>query len=268
MNAFRWKRALAGLLFAAVIFGLVGAIGWYYIRDDVARRPEYRLLAEKIVVTERPDWVPEDFVARVLRGSGLETDASLLDGSLSLKLAQAFAADPWVEEVRRVQIRYPSGAEVDLVYRRTVALVEVPSQGLFPVDRNGVLLPTDSYLEQAPEHRDAFLRIQGPRSVPLGNTGTPWGDPLVHDAARLAGLLFDEAEELELAKIIAATNYGQSGVSCRLLTRKGTEILWGIVDEDAATGEEKRDRLKQWQRNYRSLDQVPAAFQPIDLRTP
>ncbi len=261
---FRWKRALTALLVATAIFGIVGVVGWYTIRDDVALRPEYRLKAENVTVPERPDWVPEDFVVRVLRSSGLITDGSLLDDSLAQKLAQGFAADPWVEEVRRVEIRFPSGADVDLVYRRAIALVEVPSQGLFPVDRHGVLLPTEYFLELPAPKRDAMPRIQGPRTVPLGNVGTPWGDPLVQDAAKLADLLADEFEELKLARILVAIEPG--GVTiCRLRTHSGTEIIWGPVNEGA---EGKQDRLKQWSRNYHSLDQVPEAFRPIDLQRP
>ncbi|MDR0336137.1 MAG: hypothetical protein LBI18_03505 [Planctomycetaceae bacterium] len=268
MKQFSSRRKLFfGIIFIALFFIGFGVAGWFFVRSQIIHRSEYRLSADRILVTVPPVWVPEDFVADILQSSGLDTNSTLFDVSLPQKLSQAFLASPWVEEVRRVQTCYPSGAEVQLVYRVPVALVEMVSQGLYPVDRNGILLPTDYFISVAPETRASYLRITGIRSLPLGVTGTLWGDPMVHTAAQLAGLLEDVAEKLGLVKIIPsheATPTGQR-IVCRLQTNSETEILWGRFELNDPKNINKKNRLLEIAELYHSLDNVPAQFQPIDL---
>ncbi|MDR1964960.1 MAG: hypothetical protein LBQ50_14410 [Planctomycetaceae bacterium] len=242
-----------------------GLTGWFFVKDQIVRRPEYQLSADRILITVPPPWVPEHFVAEILQSSGL--DATLFDASLPQKLSQAFSASPWVEEVRQVQTRYPSGAEVQLVYRVPAALVEIASQGLYPVDRNGILLPTDYFIRVAPEQKENYPRIVGIRSMPLGVVGTLWGDPLVHAAAQLAGLLGDVSRQLGLVKIIPSHEATPTGhrILCRLQTNSETEILWGRFEPDDPKNSIKKKRLLEIAELYHSLDNVPAHFQPIDL---
>jgi hypothetical protein len=259
-------------LFFSVIFitlvlaGFISA-GWFFVRKQIVYRSEYRLSADRIQITVPPPWVPHNFVAEVLQSSGLDTSATLFDTSLPQKLSQAFSASPWVEEVRQVQTRYPSGAEVQLVYRVPMALVEMPSQGLYPVDRNGILLPTDYFISVAPEEKENYPRITGIRSAPLGVAGTLWGDPLVHAAAQLAGLLADVSQKLGLVKIIPSHEATPTGhrIICRLQTNSETEIIWGRFELNDPKNISKKKRLLEIAELYHSLDNVPAQFQPIDL---
>jgi len=261
-------RILIGLILVLVVVtGLLG-IGWHWTKDRIRSKQEYLLSANHIVVSPPlPDWVPDRFIEDVLQSSGLNQTGSLLNKTFSQKLAEAFAAYPWVETVEQVVPRYPSGAEVKLSYRVPVALVEVPRHGIFPVDRNAVLLPTEYLSNTISDRRNEHLIIQGIQSTPLGSVGTPWGDPLVQAAAQLAATLTDIAEPLKLARIIPVMETTPNGtrIVCRLKTATGTEIRWGTSIPDDPKLEAKKKRLWDLNEQFRSLDNVPTQFQPIDL---
>jgi len=258
-------RTLIGLILVGAIFAGFGALGWYFVKDRIRNKPEYRLSADKIVVSPPPDWVPERFIEDVLQSAGLNQTGSLLDKTLPQKLTEAFAAHPWVERVEQVVPRYPSGADVKLSYRVPAALVEVPQRGIFVVDRNGVLLPPE-YLSGI-DRQSGHLIIRGVQSMPLGSVRTHWGDPMVQMAAQLAAELKDSAELLNLAQIIPIMETTPIGkrIVCRLKTTAGMEIHWGSFVPDDPKTAAKIKRLKDLRDRFRSLDNVPAAFRPIDL---
>jgi hypothetical protein len=261
------RATIIGIILILAVFAGIGWGGWYLAKTPITANPVYRLSADKITVTPPPPWVSDHFVNDVLQSSGLLTNASMFDKTLPQKLAQAFAAYPWIEQVEKAELRYPSGADVRLSYRSPVALVEIPSQGHYPVDGNGILLPTDYFISVAPEKQGDYPLIQGIRSVPLGAVGTPWGDPIVHDAAQLAKTLSDISVPLKLTRIIPVQESAPTGsrIICRLKTAGGTEIVWGRYSADDPKNEMKKKRLLEMNEQYRSLDNVPAKFQPIDL---
>ena len=261
-------RALIGLILVLAVFAGLGGLGWYFAEGRIRMKPEYRLSADKIVLSPSlPDWVPKQFIEEVLQSSGLNQEGFLLDKTLPQKLAKAFAAHPWVEKVEQVVPHHPSGAQVTLSFRVPVALVEVPQRGIFPVDQDGVLLPSVSLSHPLSDRLSKHLVIQGIQSSPLGSPGTPWGDPLVHVAAQLAAALTDIAEPLKLARIIPAMETIPSGtrIICRLKTTAGTEIDWGYSAPNDPKTEAKKKRLWDLSEQFRSLDNVPPRFQPIDL---
>ena len=227
-------RTLIALILVLAFFAGLGALGWHFVKEQIYLRPEYRLQAERIVVSPPPDWIPDQFVEEVLRTSGLNRTGSLLDKALPQKLAEAFIAYPWIERVEQVVLRHPSGAEVKLVYRVPVALVEIPQRGIVPVDRNGIVLPPEYLTDADADLRDKLLLIQGIQSLPLGAVGTPWGDPQVQTAAQLAEALTDVAEHLNLAKITPAMEAMLTGtrIACRLQTVAGTAFYWGAFTPD------------------------------------
>jgi len=261
-------RTLIGIILVLTAFAGLGTLGWYFVKDRVRHKPEYRLSADKITVSPpAPVWVPSRFIEDVLQSSGLNQAGVLLDTTLPQKLTEAFAAYPWVERVEQVVPRYPSGAEVKLSYRVPIALVEVPQRGVFLVDSNGILLPLKHLSDTISDWQSKYLMIQGIQSVPLGSVGTHWGDPMVQTAAQLAAELKDIAEPLNLAKIIPAMETTPSGtrIVCRLRTIAGLEIHWGsFVPNDTKT-ETKKKKLWDLHQQFRSLDNIPAAFQPVDL---
>jgi len=247
-------RTLIPLVFVLAFFAGLGVLGWYFVAEVIRNKPEYRLNADRITVSPLPDWVPEQFVEEVLRTSGLNHTGFLLDKTLPQKLAEAFIAHPWVERVEQVIPRHPSGAEVRLIYRVPIALVEIPGRGNVPVDRNGIVLPSDYLSDWQGEH----LLIQGIRTLPLGSVGTPWGDPLVQTATQLAEALTEIAEPLHLARIVLL-----AGTAWQVQTAAGTEIHWGVFVPNDPSIETKKKRLRDLHDQFRSLDNVPESFRDL-----
>ena len=255
---------ILGIILIFVVFACLGFLGWHFVKGRVLQKQEYLLLADKIVVSPPPDWVPDRFIEDVLRGSGLNKVA-LLDKTLPQKLMEAFATHPWVEKVEKVDLRYPSGADIKLVYRVPVALVEMTQRGVVPVDRSGVVLP--QYLsDTSPDQQEKHLIIQGVQSMPLGSAGTLWGDPMIQTAAQLAAALMEDdniVEPLKLKWIIPAMETAPVGerVVFRLKTSAGTEFHWGSF----VPGEADVKKRKLWalHEQFRSLDRVPVIYRDL-----
>jgi hypothetical protein len=140
-------------------------------------------------------------------------------------------------------------------------MVEVPG-GLLPIDEDSVLLPTADF---SSEDAEGYLRVSGVGSSPLGPLGTPWGDPNVEAAARLAAQLEPTRRELNLRSI----RIQQAGSSAamppvtflQVSTQKGTSFIWGDIKVDEAEGSQlmanKLARLSQLAKKYGSLNATP-----------
>ena len=84
---------------------------------------------------------------------------SLVDGELTVQMASAFAAHPWVAHVERVSKRFPAGLEVVLAYRRRWRMVEVDGgTAALPVDVDGVVLPIAGFLGRRRRRLSAHRR--------------------------------------------------------------------------------------------------------------
>ena len=261
-------RTLVGILLVLTAFVILGAVGWYVVKDRIKHQPEYRLYASRIRVSPPPDWVPDRFVDDVLWQSGLNQTTSLLDAALPQKLAEAFSVSPWVCRVESVVLRYPSGADVQLSYRVPVALVEVSNHGFFPIDRNGIVLPSECLPGRESDQLSIYFVIQGIESKPIGLAGTPWGDPRVHAAAQLADVLSEIAGTLQLNTIIPAVDEMPNAmqVFCKLRTVGGTEFHWGVFVPDESVIEFKKRKLWDYREQFRSLDNVPERFRDLSIR--
>lgn len=260
----------------ALLVLLVGGVGSgsYYAWDrwgqQIARSPEYFLNPEHIHITPKPDWVQGDVTAEVVRDGGL-AGLSILDKQLTVKVAQAFAKHRWVEEVTRVSKHHPAQVVVELVYRRPVAMVEVTlndQPGLLPIDVNGALLPPHDF---QPDQTRQYLRVSAPQAAPAGPVGTPWGDPRVHGAARIAAILLDHWRKLGLHRIVPSTPAADMAqtdqITYDLLTRGGSRIIWGKAPDpqnaaDLAAARKKISKLLTYIETSGPLD---SAKGPVEL---
>jgi len=257
-----------------LVAGLAGATyyGWQRVGGQVTQGPEYLLAPEQIEITPLPPWIRTDVRAEAIRDGGL-SGLSLLDRELTVKIARAFSLHTWVENVRRVRKEYPARVVVDLVYRRPVAMVEVTMNdrpGLLPVDVNGVLLPpADFSAEQA---RD-YLRVSLADAVPAGPIGTPWGDPRVDGAARIAAVLQEHWKRLGLYRVSIAPTGTPSLTPGELVfllgTRRGAQIVWGPAPlanspPDIKAALAKVERLVAYVEQHGPLDGLDTETQ-IDL---
>jgi hypothetical protein len=258
------------LLIAGVVVAAAFAARaiWQQVRADVFGGADYQLTLDDIEITPAPSWIRSDVKAEALRDGSLDEPLPLADEDLAERIAKAFALHPWVATVERVSKRYPAGATVELVYRRPVAMVEVPD-GLFPVDRDGVLLPSADFT--ATEARN-YPRIAGAPSQPFGPVGTSWNDPTVTAGAKIAEQLEPIWKELGLYQIRPMAEATQSHSIARhfeLITRSGATITWGNASGHEAPGEpgaaEKISRLKKLLADYGSFNEGARNLK-LDLR--
>ena len=260
----RWPLVV-GLL--TLVVGGGSYFVWAQVRAHVLSRAEYQLDPAKIVLTPMPAWIHSDIKADVLRDASLAGPLSLLDDELTVRMAGAFAADPWVAHVERVSKRYPAGLEVSVIYRRPVALVEIEDgKSALPVDGEGVVLPTQDF---SAADADKYPHIAEIHTTPTGPVGTRWGDPAVAGAAQVAAALADDWQSLGIVQIVpAGQKPGRSGVEYifDLVTRGGTHVhrAPGADLPGEAPTREKLSQLKRYAaQNGGTLDQPDGAMLEI-----
>lgn len=234
-----YRRLLVVLLLVAGVTG--GAyFGWRRLGPQIVQGPEYILQPDQIQIPPAPPWIRSDVRAETIRDGGL-TGLSILDRELTVKIARAFSLHTWVENVRRVRKEQPARVIVELVYRRPVAMVEVTMNdrpGLLPVDVKGVLLPPGDF--SAEQARD-YLRISLPDATPAGPVGTPWGDPRVVGAARIAAVLSEHWKQLGLYRIAVKSGelppQAATEAAFVLATRRGAQVFWGVAPQADSVAE-------------------------------
>jgi hypothetical protein len=251
----RWL-AIGGVIIvvtAGVSYGV-----WRQVRTHVLASEQYQVDPAKIAITPPPPWIRSDIKDEVIREASFDGPLSLLDSKLTIRVAGAFAAHPWIAHVERVSKHFPSGLEVEVAYRRPVAMVEV-SDGALPVDVQGVVLPTADF---RPGEADRYPRIGEVHTSPAGLVGSPWGDAAVAGAAQIAAALGDSWHALELFRITPAGRHpgGRGGAeyAFALFTRRGTRIDWGLAPQTTVAGEpaaaDKIAQLKKYAAAHGSLD--------------
>jgi hypothetical protein len=257
--AFR-RRGAIGALVVVALFTFGGWRVWNHVRDDVLARPEYTLAAHLIQITPPPDWIRADVKTEALRDGSLDGMLSVMDEQLSEQLARAFRLHPWVASVQSVVRHYPGRVTVELVYRSPAAMVEVPG-GLYPVDAEGVLLPSADF--SVAEVRK-YPRVGGIETQPLGPVGSNWGDRAVTGAAKVAQALRDVWHEWRLYCIrrlpARVGHVAEAEAEYELITEDGTTIHWGHAPGNEAAGElpaaEKRSRLAAYRSKHGDLDEA------------
>jgi hypothetical protein len=252
----RGRRVLlaAGIL-AALMAGACYAV-WHHVRSHVLADSQYQIHPEHITVTPPPDWIRADIKAEILRDLNRAGPLSLLDEDLTVRLATAFSAHPWVARVDRVSKHFPSGVEVAVAYRVPVAMVEVQEgQALLPVDIQGVVLPTRETSGRqnfTSDEAERYPRIGEVHTMPAGPVGTRWGDAAVLGGAQIAAELADDWDTLKLARIMPwERKPARSGVEYTfvLVTRSGTMVFWGRAPGTETPGEvPAREKIAQLKR--------------------
>ncbi len=242
---------------------------------DLSGRPEYQLTLEQLSLTPAPAWIPQDIVEQVFDRAELSARQSLQDDLLTERVAAAFHTHPWIERVVSVRKSWPPRLQVEVIYREPVAMVR-GVDGFYPIDRNGVLLPSQDF---SPSDVERYPVIERVASVPLGKLGEAWGDPAVSEAAQIASFLLEKKEgrtwwqRLELAGIQVPRHVAMvsetDDMEFQLRTKGGSEILWGRSPSSDHPGEltiaQKLQRLEDFQSHYGGMDDEHGPYQ-IDIR--
>ena len=261
---------------AAVILGLIVA-GWSYAwrtwGEPGTASKDFVVTPESISVTSQPSWIHADVKAEVVK-SGSLSSLPLRDPQLVDRVSRAFAAHSWVASVKKVSKHYPARIEVELEYRRPVAMVEVIWQGepkLYFIDSGSVLLPSADFEKEVEQKAPHFLRISAVDASPTGRAfGTPWGSDKIAGAALLADAWTDHWQKLGLYRLLV-TDDPNAKPFYWLATKADTRILWGHAPgseaKDEQTPREKIAWLEQYVAKHGPLDKS-AADGGLDLRYP
>ncbi|WP_153558364.1 cell division protein FtsQ/DivIB [Roseimaritima sediminicola] len=203
-----------------------------------------RLETSEIHLTDRPDYIPErvDLTREVLESTALG-DLSLLDRQVSARIAQAYATNAWIEQVLAVRVRSGGAVDVQVRYRRPVAMVrhwsrhaDVQGWAYYPVDPQGIVLPPSAFTA---EDAAAYLVINIPEVDLRGTPGFSCGDSRVTAAANLAAVLAPYRRQLGLAAIElhAENNPNQRFLAFDIVMQSGRRMVWGSAPGEELQGE-------------------------------
>lgn len=239
---------------------------------EIAGRSDQQVSLENVVlVPEQPEWVKSSLKEQII--GQYELDKLLLDDEeLVEQFAAAFELDSHVEEVVRVEKRV-NHIRVEVTYRVPVAMVEVKvdeQRFVYPVDRSAVVMQTNDFDEA---DLGDFLRLVSDYSKPKGNSGTPWGDPIITAGAAIANSLNDIAwKAMGLYRIYSiAENDGSNRLYyVNLKDDENIRVLWGNPPGEEGSSEasvaEKVTNLQAFFKENRTLS-VSSETAEIDLRS-
>lgn len=255
-------RLLAGVLIVVLITGSVCMAVWRHVGGHVLSAEQYQVHPELITLSPAPpEWIRPDpgseqaadrIKSEVLRDLERLGPLSVLDVDLTVKLAEAFSAHPWIARVERVSKRFPAGVDVQLVYRVPVAMVELhDGSGVLPIDEQAVLLPDRDFTVAEAERYPLLAEIY---TKPPSAHGKHWGDAAVLGGAQIAASLGSDWHKLGIARIVPLERKpAKTGFefTYALITKSGTRIDWGRAPGSDTPGEvparEKIAQLKRYQ---------------------
>ncbi len=259
-------RVVAALILVAAAIGG----GWYASRQAaplIAESEHYLLDPRAITITPVPTWIRADIRAEVVRNASLDDEVSILDPALARRVADAFEFHPWIDEVVRVTKHAGPRIDVEIIYRKPVAMVDVADAAeLAPIDSRGARLPLADF---TPQERQRYPRISGIATLPL--VGQRWDDPAALGAAQLASVLSDVWHPWQLALIrptkspSAAGQFSQQDIAAtidrypiyEIVTHDGTRIIWGHAPQAPIGREpsvaEKLARLADYAKTHGGL---------------
>ena len=233
-------------LFVAASCLVIGGVMflWKNNQSSIVNVNDYLLTANKIEMPEPPPWVDVD--PRELIMSADET-SSILDPKLVSETAKEVKGMPFVDHINSIS-KSKSGLEIELAYRRPVAVVLINSDTMgagikngttikLPIDRNGILMP--KHLSETPKLPIISMPFPVKRQTQL-NTWSDWPDKRVRDAAKISQ--YFAGREAGVFRVVTSQKPGQleqkqpfelwsvSGIY-------GTRIIWG-VEPDSQGGKE------------------------------
>jgi hypothetical protein len=256
---------LCGFFFLLSVLALGQAL-----RPSLRQRPEYNLSFADVECPPPEGLARREFLAEVQYLTHSPDRLELLDPHLTVRLAGAFAAHPWVESIQHIEIRRghrKPAIHVDLIYRQPVLAVCLPAgepQGddwaflerrsgspgrkvgpCRAVDRQGVLLPRKAVHANLP-------LLCGKVAAPTGQPGMRWGDPRVEKAAAAAAYLQPYQDRLRLQGCeVQVTEEGL------VFSNAQVRIVWGQAPgregPGEASAEVKLQRLLDYHVRHQGL---------------
>lgn len=153
-----------------------------FLMSKLQMQPRYVQDFEAIVCPTPHGQDRCQFLAEVRYLSGHPPHFSILVPNTAERLRQAFAAHPWVADVREIRLTAYGSILVDLQFRQPQLQVLLSDGSICWVDQDGILLPAMLFSDQQVEHKPILKSV---RPVPGCSAGQRWDDPVVLQALRL-----------------------------------------------------------------------------------
>jgi hypothetical protein len=267
------RRILLLATCISVLFGSIYVISLAVrtIKEWLIVQPSYQVPFDEIkLVPPPPEWYRGDaraFLESVRERAGISRPIPILEMTAE-QVKVMFVQSPWVERVDRV-IYPPHGLRIELQYREPVALITIPGNGAYLLDRSATILPRSDVDPDRLKQPGRLVHIQGdglaaPSDPQPGATWKPKagiaditseGNLRIRSAAGLAGFLVKKmrATEAPLLPALEISHINPMDLSGRgLFVWNGdkTWILWGDAPGEEPPGsldaEEKWAFLRVW----------------------
>jgi hypothetical protein len=247
----------APLLGVAFLLSGVVALG-HQARNHLRGHDSYRIAFDAIDCPAPDGLTRAEFLGEVQYMASWPDDVGLLEDDLPARLQKTFAAHPWVEEVRRVEVVADRRVRIGLAFRTPVLSVATRNKGNSPdsglvyrgVDANGVLLP------RAAADATFLPRLLVDLPGLSCRAGTVWEDAHIQTAVRTAVFLRPFHEQLGIE------HFEFTGDDLVVLARRG-RVVWGKApgdeQDDEASADVKLQRLLESPKNEPNVLPVPAS---------
>jgi len=271
-------RPILPLVLVAGCFGGAAYALWIPVKED----PNAKLTKERIAdpllgMREMLARIPEAEQRKLAQLRGVAEGRSVFEPGLAGDVAKAYEANPWIEKVGLVRVRYPAALSVEQIDTRFPFARLDTDGGYFVVDHKGHVLP---------------MAAGDLGATPAANTPVP--KVMLPSLAGVkckrvgAGEAVKEPEALEGLAVLQATqevfSRAPGNLKCtraqrdpagtwRVFTSAGLIIEWGSFnDELRPEGEpsvqEKRESLAHRLNELRQAEYDPRHLKYIALQQP
>jgi hypothetical protein len=277
-------RPVRSFLKAVVLLAFVGLCVYAYLRarDHVVRDVVFSHNPPKVVIKERPSWMSDALLNKIVRVAAPEVGYSAFDHQLLVNTASLLRnhpdTAPWVRNVRsvrRVFEKEPGDTiEIDCEFRAPVALVKWELY-YWLIDGDGVLLPeqyTSNDLRKVMYDGDHLsLRIiEGVASAPP-DSGQKWQGQDLASGIDMVKLLYgkpyaDEVERIDVTNFSGRQNPNEAQLV--LITRYQTQVRWGrpVNAKDYFVEVSPAQKLEYMAKIVQQFGRVDARYSAVDLR--
>ena len=265
---------------AVVLFLAIACWGKYGSR--IIDQRAMTLTPEKIYLTAQPAWTRADLKQLVLGdpANPAYVAPSIMDPSLIPQTVSALRSVGWIENIDRVE-KSKSGLEIDLTYRRPVAIVEIvnkTSNGrketkLETIDRSATLMGRG--ISNRPEDL-LLISVNHPMYQDQLIAWSQWQDVRIESAAAISDAVKDDWKPMGLYRLM--TWRDQSNASDRRIPfqfwtkmgqKTGVKIIWGNAPGAELPGEAlaaaKIEAMRAYVAKHGRFDEM--TDRTLDLRS-
>jgi hypothetical protein len=277
---------IRAFLKAVCTLAFVGFCVFAYLRarDHVVRDLTFTRNPPKVVLHERPSWMSDALMNKIMRVAAPDVAHSAFDHQLLVNTASLLEKHPdtapWVKTVRSVRRIYDNAPgdtlEIDCDFRSPVALVKWELY-YWLVDGDGILLPeqyTPSDLRKvmydgSGDHLSLRI-IEGVATSPP-ESGQKWQGADLAAGIDMIKLLYgkpyaDDVERINVANLSGRQNPNEAQVV--LITKYQTQVRWGrpVNAKDYFVEVSPAQKLEYMSSIVRDYGRVDAKHSAVDLR--